>query len=232
MGIVALIPAAGRGKRMGCEKPKGFLSLGGVPLLAYTLEKFQACPGVDEILPLVPGGQVASCSEIVRNSGLTKVSQILAGGPERQDSVYLGLQALKGRADWVIIHDGARPFVPPALIEQTIGEAHRWKAVVTALRAGDTLKEVSQDARVLRTVDRSRLWIIQTPQAFEYHLICEAHKKAEKEGFRGTDDASLVEQLGFPVKVIEGSRFNFKITIPEDLILGNALLEHWGRSHP
>jgi 2-C-methyl-D-erythritol 4-phosphate cytidylyltransferase len=232
MGIVALIPAAGRGERMGFEKPKGFLSLGGVPLLAHALEKFQTCPGVDEVLPLVPEGKIDFCSEIVRNSGLTKVSQILAGGPERQDSVYLGLQALKGRADWVIIHDGARPFVPPALIAQTIGEAQRWKAVVTALRAGDTLKEVSEDARVLKTVDRSCLWMIQTPQAFEYHLIFEAHKKAEKDGFRGTDDASLVEKLGFPVKVIEGSRFNFKITTPEDLVLGNALLEYWGRSHP
>ena len=132
---------------------------------------------------------------------------------------------MAGQADLAIIHDGVRPFVSPELLAHVLSETRRWKAVVTALPAGDTIKEVSAEKEVLRTVDRSRLWVIQTPQSFEYGLITRAHEKAKEEGFYGTDDASLVERLGMPVKVIEGSRFNIKITTPEDLILGEALLK-------
>jgi 2-C-methyl-D-erythritol 4-phosphate cytidylyltransferase len=157
---------------------------------------------------------------------LKKVSRILAGGPERQDSVYLGLKAVGGKADFVIIHDGARPFVSPELIERALSETRRYKAVVVGVPAGDTIKEVSAQREVLRTLERSRLWAIQTPQSFEYGLIAEAHEKAREEGFYGTDDASLVERLRIPVRVIEGSRFNLKISTPEDLILGEAILRH------
>ena len=225
--VVALIPAAGYGRRMGSEKPKAFLPLGGIPLLTHTLQKFEACSQVDEILPLVPEGKVSSCeNDIVRRSGLKKVQRIMAGGQERQESVYLGLKAIEKKADFVIIHDGDRPFVFPELIELALSESKRWKAVVAAMPAGDTIKEVSPDGEIVRTVDRRHLWIIQTPQAFEYGLIARAHDKAKEEGFYGTDDASLVERLGVPVRVIEGSRFNFKITTPEDLILGEALLKY------
>ncbi|MBI5966531.1 MAG: 2-C-methyl-D-erythritol 4-phosphate cytidylyltransferase [Deltaproteobacteria bacterium] len=226
MRVVALIPAAGHGRRMGGQKPKVFLPLGGIPLLIHTLQKFEACPQVDEILPLVPAREVNLAAEILRPYGLKKVPRILTGGPERQDTVYSGLKAIEGDTDFVIIHDGARPFVSPELIERTLSETLRWKAVVVALPAGDTIKEVSAEGRVLRTIDRSNLWIIQTPQSFEYGIIVEAHEKARKEGFWGTDDAALVEKLGIPVKVIEGSRFNLKITTPEDLILGEALLKY------
>jgi 2-C-methyl-D-erythritol 4-phosphate cytidylyltransferase len=225
--VVALIPAAGCGRRMGSQKPKAFLPLGGIPLLTRTLQKFELCAQVDEILPLVPEGKVSICEEeIVRRPGLRKVRRILAGGPERQDSVYLGLKAIEGKADFVIIHDGARPFVSSELIELALSASKCWKAVVAAIPAGDTIKEVSLDGEILRTVDRRHLWIIQTPQSFEYGLIARAHEKAKEEGFYGTDDASLVERLGVPVRVIEGSRFNFKITTPEDLILGKALLKY------
>lgn len=225
--VVALIPAAGYGRRMSSQKPKAFLPLGGIPLLTRTLQKFELCAQVDEILPLVPEGKVSICEEeIVRRSGLRKVRRILAGGPERQDSVYLGLKAIEGKADFVIIHDGARPFVSSELIELALSKSKCWKAVVAAIPAGDTIKEVSLDGEILRTVDRRHLWIIQTPQSFEYGLIARAHEKAKEEGFYGTDDASLVERLGVPVRVIEGSRFNLKITTPEDLILGEALLKY------
>jgi len=226
MRVVALIPAAGRGRRMGGKKPKVFLPLGGIPLLILTLQKFEACPQVDEILPLVPAGEIDFATEILRPYGLKKVPRILSGGAERQDTVYSGLKAIEGDTDFVIIHDGARPFVSPELIERSLSETLRWKAVVVAVPAGDTLKEVSAEGRVLRTIDRSDLWIAQTPQSFEYGLIVQAHEKARKEGFLGTDDAALVEKLGIPVKVIEGSRFNLKITTPEDLILGEALLKY------
>ena len=227
MRVVALIPAAGRGRRMGGDIPKASLSLGGIPLLRHTLKKFEACPQVDEILPLVPPQEVSFWTdEIGRCSELKKVQRVLAGGAERQDSVFLGLKAIAGNADWVMIHDGARPFVPRELIERTLSETLRWKAVTAALPAEETIKEVSPEKEVLRTVDRGSLWIIQTPQSFEYGLIVSAHEKAQEERFSGTDDASLVERLGFPVRVIEGSRLNFKITTPEDLLLGEALLKY------
>ena len=172
------------------------------------------------------GEEIARAGETVRRFGLTKVSHILPGGEERQDSVYRGLQALRGKADWVIIHDGVRPFVPLELIQRVLSETRRWKAVVVALPANETVKEVSLENEVVRTVDRRRLWIIQTPQSFEYPLILRAHEEARREGFFGTDDASLVERLGIPVKILHGSRFNFKITTPEDLVLAEALLKH------
>ena len=227
MRVVAIIPAAGRGRRIGGEIPKTSLSLGGIPLLRHTLQKFEACTQVDEILPLVPPEELSFwTNEIVRPSMFKKVKRVLAGGAERQDSVFLGLKAIAGNADWVVIHDGARPFVPPELIERALSETRRWKAVAAALPAGETIKEVSPEKEVLRTMDRRSLWIIQTPQAFEYNVIVSAHEKAREERFGGTDDASLVERLGIPVGVIEGSRLNFKITTPEDLTLGEALLKY------
>jgi len=226
--VAALIPAAGQGKRMGAEKPKALLPLGDRPILVHTLQKFDECPQVDEVLPLLPPGEGMDwAEESVRRFGLKKVYQILPGGEERQDSVYRGLQALRGKADWVIIHDGVRPFVSPGLIQQVLSETRRWKAVAVALPASETIKEGSPENEVIRTVDRRRLWMIQTPQSFEYPLILRAHEEARREGFLGTDDASLVERLGLPVKILQGSRFNFKITTPEDLVLAEALLKHW-----
>jgi 2-C-methyl-D-erythritol 4-phosphate cytidylyltransferase len=229
MHVAALIPAAGRGRRMGGQSPKAFLPLGGIPILARTLKKFEGCTKVDEIIPLVPEREVSFCIEkIVRPWGLKKVSRVLAGGSERQDSVYSGLKAIAGKADLVMIHDGVRPFVPPDLIERAITEAERWKAVVAAIPVPDTIKEVSGQGKIQRTLDRSRLWIIQTPQTFECQLITRAHERAREEGFEGTDDAALVERMGVPVRVIQGSRFNLKITTPEDLVLGEFLLRQFG----
>ncbi len=226
-----MIPAAGRGKRMGAKEPKAFLPLGDRPIWVHTLQKFEDCPQVDEVLALLPPGEeMARAGETVRRFGLTKVSHILPGGEERQDSVYRGLQALRGKADWVIIHDGVRPFVPLELIQRVLSETHRWKAVVVALPANETVKEVSPENEVVRTVDRRRLWMIQTPQSFEYPLILRAHEEARREGFLGTDDASLVERLGIPVKILHGSRFNFKITTPEDMALAEALLKYGGKA--
>ncbi len=227
MHVVALIPAAGQGRRLGAEKPKAFLPLGPIPILAHTLQRLEACPQVDEILPLVPPGKgVIWTEEIVRQSGLKKVFQVLPGGKERQESVSIGLKAIQGKADWVIIHDGVRPFVLPELIERTLSEVRRWNAVVVALPAHETLKEVSPAKEVLKTVDRRHLWMIQTPQSFEFNLIFRAHEQARKDGFLGTDDSSLVERMGISVRIVEGSRFNFKITTSEDLVLAEALLKH------
>ncbi len=209
---------------MGGGIPKTSLSLGGIPLLRHTLQKFEACAHVDEILPLVPPEELSFWTgEMLRPPLFKKVKKVLAGGAERQESVFLGLKAIAGNTDWVVIHDGARPFVPPELIERALSATRRWKAVAAGLPAGETIKEVSPEKEVVRTVDRGRLWIVQTPQAFEYKVILTAHEKAKEGRFGGTDDASLVEQLGISVRVIEGSRLNFKITTPEDLTLGEAL---------
>jgi 2-C-methyl-D-erythritol 4-phosphate cytidylyltransferase len=225
MRAVALIAAAGRGRRMGAERPKVFLPLNGAPLLGHTLRKFEDCPAITEILPLVPEEEVQFCTELVRESGFKKIPRVLAGGPERQDSVYIGLQAASG-ADFVLIHDGARPFVSRTLIEELLREAERWGAVVAALPVADTLKEVSAAGEIVQTLDRSRFWVMQTPQGFRYDLIVRAHAQAREDGFLGTDDAALVERMGIPVRVFPGSRFNIKITTPEDLILAEALFKH------
>ncbi|NWF57384.1 MAG: 2-C-methyl-D-erythritol 4-phosphate cytidylyltransferase [Syntrophaceae bacterium] len=178
-------------------------------------------------MPLVPAGEgVAWTREIVSRLGLQKVSRIMTGGEERQESVFIGLKAIREKADWVIIHDGVRPFVTPDLIQRALGETLRARAVAAALPASETIKEISRENTVLRTVDRRQLWMVQTPQLFDYDLILKAHEEARREGFGATDDAMLVERLGIPVKVIEGSRFNFKITTPEDLVLAEALLKY------
>jgi 2-C-methyl-D-erythritol 4-phosphate cytidylyltransferase len=225
MHVIALIPAAGRGRRMGGEQPKAFLPLAGIPLLVHTLRRFEACPQVQEVLPIVPEEWKIDCEqEILRPFGFKKVPQVLAGGVARQDSVYEGLKAIEGRAEWVIIHDGARPFVPAELINRILKEGRRRGAVAAALPASDTVKAVSSTQEVQQTLDRSRLWIAQTPQFFAYPLIWSAHKAARRDGFYGTDDASLVERQGVPVRLVKGSGFNLKITTPEDLMMAEGLL--------
>ncbi len=211
---------------MGAGKPKAFLPLNGQPLLLHTLRKFEECPSVAEILPLVPEGEVPDCTDRVRRSGFQKIPRVLAGGAERQDSVFIGLQAISGTCDFVLIHDGARPFVTTSLIEEILVAAKRYSAVAAALPVGDTLKEVSEERRILRTVDRRRFWLMQTPQCFRYDLIFEAHRNARDEKFIGTDDAALVERIGVQVTVITGSPLNIKITTPEDLLVAEALLKH------
>jgi 2-C-methyl-D-erythritol 4-phosphate cytidylyltransferase len=229
MRVVALIAAAGAGRRMGGKKPKAFLSLNGDPLLVHTLRQFESCPSVGEIVPLVPQGEVLSCTDWIRRFGFQKIHRVLAGGPERQDSVFIGLEAISGGCDFVLIHDGARPFVPAFLIDALLTEAKQWSAAAAALPVGDTLKEVSPDRCILQTLDRRRYWLMQTPQCFRYDLIWEAHRQAREEKFAGTDDAALVERMRVPVKVIPGSPLNMKITTPEDLTFAEALLKHLTR---
>jgi len=224
--VAALIPAAGRGRRMAEEIPKAFLPMGGAPLLAHTLQQFESCSGVEEVIVLAPPGNgVQPAEELVKRHGFRKVSRIVPGGAERQDSVYAGLKALGPRSDLVLIHDGARPFITPDLIERVVAETRGSRAAVAAIPVRDTIKEVGEDGRVLKTLTRDCLWEIQTPQGFHYSLILEAYEEAFRDGFYGTDDAALVERLGVEVKVVLGSRYNLKITTPEDLVLGEALLK-------
>ncbi len=222
---VAIIPAAGSGIRMESKRAKQFLSLDGKPILALALEPFQEST-VDAVILVVPLDDVEYCKkEIVERFGFTKVKKIVPGGKRRQDSVRLGLEATEGKYDLVLIHDGVRPLIEKELIERVIEKAMTNRAVITALPAKETVKEVNDLRDVVKTYDRERVWMVQTPQAFRYQDILKAHQKALKEGWKeATDDALLVEKSGVTVKVVEGSEKNIKVTTPHDLELARLLL--------
>jgi len=225
MAVHALIPAAGSGRRMGADGNKQYLELGDRPILARTLARLAALTCIDALHVIVPDDERSFCrDQVVDRFGLTKVRSIVAGGVERQDSVRNGLAACGAADDDVIlIHDGVRPFFPTAQIAVLAAAAAVEGAAVLAIPAQDTIKEVVA-GRVVRTLERGRLWQVQTPQAFRFAVIDEAHRRALAVGFAGTDDAALVEWHGGPVAIVPGSPFNFKLTTPADLALARALL--------
>ncbi|MBC7838024.1 MAG: 2-C-methyl-D-erythritol 4-phosphate cytidylyltransferase [Nitrospiraceae bacterium] len=223
--VLALVPAAGRGLRMGGSIPKQFLSLGGEPLIVQSLRTLQAAPVVDQIVLAVPLADVEYCEkEIVLRHRLTKVTKVVAGGVERQDSVRYALSQVHSETEIVLIHDAVRPFMTLQMIAEVVAAAKKEGAAIIALPMRDTVKQVRVDGTIERTVDRAPLWLAQTPQAFRRDWIEAAHTKAHAEGIRATDDASLVEWLGHPVSVVEGSGENIKVTRPEDIVIGEAIL--------
>lgn len=223
--VVALVPAAGRGLRIGGSVPKQFLSLGGEPLVIQSLRALQAAPVVGQIILAVPPADVKYCEhEIVSRQRFTKVTKVVAGGAERQDSVRHALAQIPSDTEIVLIHDAVRPFVTLRMIAEVVAAARKEGAAIIALPMRDTVKQVRMDGMIERTVDRTPLWLAQTPQAFRRDWIEIAHRKAHAEGVRATDDASLVEWLGYSVAVVEGSGENIKVTRPEDLVIGEAIL--------
>jgi len=227
MKVKALIAAGGRGERIGGILPKQFVEIKKKPILAYTVEKFENCELIDEIILVVPEDYMSFCSyNIVDVGDFKKVKRILSGGKERQDSVYKGLLALSKDTDIVLIHDGVRPFISTEKIGKSIEMCKKEKAVILALPVNDTVKRVDEEY-VVTTLDREKLWIAQTPQTFEYKLILEAYKKAIEGSFIGTDDSSLIERLGFKVRVLEGESQNIKITTQEDLVLAEKIIESY-----
>lgn len=226
---VAIIPAAGQGKRMGAERPKQFLELKGKSILAVTLEAFERAKGICGIVVVVPAQEVAFCEEqIVKRFGLSKVVAVVPGGKRRQDSVRIGLEAAGSDYGLVAVHDGVRPFVNPEFIDKLLSEAAIKGAVVAAVPATDTVKEVDQAGHITKTYDRQKLWLAQTSQVFPYEVLLKAHQRALREGWdEATDDAFLVEQMGVNVTLIEGSPLNIKVTTPSDLILARAIMENW-----
>ncbi|MFQ5841487.1 MAG: 2-C-methyl-D-erythritol 4-phosphate cytidylyltransferase [Thermodesulfobacteriota bacterium] len=222
----ALIAAAGKGQRLRGRVKKQFIPLEGMPLLFYTLKTFEEFEGIESIYLVLDEADLEYCAgEIVQKYGLKKVSQLVPGGERRQDSVWNGLKAMEGRCDIVIVHDGARPFVSPEILKRLMAAMKDAQAVVTAIPALDTIKRVDGTGIVVDTLQRNTLFHIQTPQGFRYDLIQEAYKRALKEGIQGTDDAYFVERMGMPVKVIEGSSLNMKITTPEDIALAHYILQ-------
>ena len=224
---VAIIPAAGAGVRMGIDQPKQYLDLNGRPLLSVTLERVQKCPSVAEVILVAQKEDLDYCRRrVVEPLDIKKNVQIVAGGKRRQDSVLKGIEASGGNYDLVVIHDGVRPLVTTSLIEDVIFAAMHERAVVTALPCKETVKEVGDDLMVERTYNRGFVWLVQTPQVFQYKDIVYAHRKALEEGWDDvTDDASLLEKIGIPVRVMEGREDNIKVTTPHDLELARYLLE-------
>ncbi|MFH2011382.1 MAG: 2-C-methyl-D-erythritol 4-phosphate cytidylyltransferase [Pseudomonadota bacterium] len=227
MRVIALIPSAGVGKRMGTRINKPFLHIGNKPILAQTLLRFENSTSISEVYPIISEKEEVYCrEEIVKKYNLKKVTKIVAGGIERQDSVKNGLDAIESKCDMVMIHDGIRPFITTQLIEKSISDTLLYNATVVAIPAKETIKAVSPDREIIETLDRNKLWLAQTPQTFKYDIIMSAYKNAYKNNIYGTDDSSLVELLGIKVKIIIGSYENIKITTTEDLIIAEALFKN------
>lgn len=222
----AIVLAAGMGKRMNSSVPKQYLMLAGRPVLYYALKAFEESDVTDIVL-VVGEGEVSYCrEEIVEKYALRKISAVIEGGKERYYSVYEGLKEAKG-ADYVLIHDGARPLVTGEIIRRAIQTVLQEQACVVGMPVKDTIKIIGEDGRAEATPDRSRLWQVQTPQVFLYDMIFDAYERVIGQGdIAVTDDAMVLEHVtGRKVKVIEGSYENIKITTPEDLLIAETYLK-------
>ena len=224
MHIVAIIPAAGVGRRMGGAIEKQFLRLRGIPILAHTLKVFDQSPEVDGIVLVVaPQQRQVLDTEVINPHPCEKLLGIIDGGPERQDSVANGLRAIPPESDLVVIHDGVRPLVSVDLVALVLDAARRHGAAIAAIPAGDTVKQV-EDQRVVTTLQRETIWLAQTPQAFRVDLLRRAYQKAASDRIVLTDDAALVERIGVAVHLVRGSSENIKVTTPSDLVVAEAIL--------
>ena len=223
MSVCAIVPAGGLGTRMGGTVPKQFLNLNGKPILYYTLKALQESGLISELILVVPKKEYGNaCDQWLGKPEI--VTKVVVGGAKRQDSVYNGFCEVSQESEIVLVHDGVRPFLSHKMIRETINAAREYGAAITAIPVHDTIKRVDASGLVSQTVERENLWRVQTPQAFQYKVLNEAFKKANSENFYGTDEGTLIEHLGAPVKVIEGSEKNIKITQPEDLELSETYI--------
>lgn len=228
MHNTAIVLAAGSGSRMKSRVKKQYRMLGGYPTLYYALKAFQEHSKIQEIILVCGEEEMAYCREqMVERYAFTKVTRIVPGGKERYHSVHAGLKAAED-CGYVLIHDGARPFVDAAMIDRIFSELEHCQACVAGMPVKDTIKLSREDGYVESTPPRERLWMVQTPQAFSYALIRNAYDQLEEDppqGVKITDDAMVAEFFAHvPVKLVEGSYENIKITTPEDLLLAEAIL--------
>ena len=223
--VCAIIPAAGTGVRMRSKTEKPYITLKDKPLLWYCLHRLELSRRIDSIVIVCEKSSLLRTRKIVKRFNFKKVKAVISGGATRTESVRNGLKSLDGDTDFVLIHDGARPFVETELIDKCILAAIKHKAVVCAMPCVSTIKEADKDLQVTSTLDRNVLWEVQTPQVFAYELIQRAYQKSrtQKTGF--FDDAALVERLGVKVKLLLGNSLNIKITTQEDLKLAKAILK-------
>ena len=221
----AIIVAAGKSTRMGSNTDKAFLSLGAKPVLAWSLLAFEQCTDIDQIVLVVRKDQVLAAKSVAQMFGISKIRTIVAGGSRRQDSVQNGMREMDPDTRMVVVHDGARPCVTPQLISDTIKCAKRNGCGVAAARIWDTIKYVERGSTVDHTVDRAKLWAVQTPQAFTTALLQRAYQAVEEQKVTVTDEASAVELLGELVRLVEWRYPNIKITTAEDLPLAAAAMK-------
>lgn len=225
--VTAIVPAAGLGKRFGPGRDKPFQALAGKPVIVWSLETLQGIAEISEIIPVLKAEDTDRGKEIFERYGITKVHRVALGGKERQDSVYHGLRLIADSPRFVLIHDAARPLADTELVQSLIREMVRNEdgtaGVIPGLPVSDTIKEADKGI-VRKTLKRDDLWAVQTPQIFPYRVITRAYERAREEHWHGTDDAALVEKNGGRIKIIAGAYRNIKITIPEDLVIAEALL--------
>jgi 2-C-methyl-D-erythritol 4-phosphate cytidylyltransferase len=225
--ITAIIAAAGTGARMASDRPKQFLLLAGAPVIFHTLKPFEECDSIHEVIVVLPAEESAGFLSLAGKYGVRKVTRVVPGGATRADSVRRGLLAIRSAtAEIVVVHDGVRPFVSVDEIESTITAARASGAAILVAPVTDTVKQVSGE-RVVKTLDRVELRRALTPQSFQYELLREAYQRADVNDPLLTDESALVEQLGKPVTVVEGSARNIKITTPADLVIAQALLKQF-----
>jgi 2-C-methyl-D-erythritol 4-phosphate cytidylyltransferase len=224
MKTIALITAAGRGERFGGDVPKQYRTVEDRPLLSWTISRFEQAAGVDEIVIVVGEEFLLYANEKVVNPySFGKVTKIISGGATRAESVWKGLKSLPISTGFVAIHDGARPLVDPGDIDRVVEAAHKERAAILASPATDTVKRAEGDL-ILTTLDRNRLYLAETPQVFQYDIIMSAHEKNE-DTTEATDDAFLVEKLGFKVRIVVPERINIKVTREIDLLLARTIIE-------
>ncbi len=223
--VTAIIVAAGKSERMGGGADKAFLSLGSKPVVAWSLMAFEKNADIDSIVLVVRKDQVTAAKAVARMFGISKLAKIVAGGARRQDSVQAGLKEVDSDTRIVAVHDGARPCVSQEVISDVIKSAKRGAASVTGCRMRDTVKMVEKGSTVSHTVDRSKYWAVQTPQAFPYSMLRKAYAAVEAEQKEVLDDAQAVETMGESVKICESNKLNIKITTPEDLQIAAAILK-------
>ncbi len=223
--VSAIIVAAGKGRRFGHKLSKAVLKLNSRPVIAYSLAVLNAHPQIKEIIVVGNPGNIRALRNIIQQQRAAKDVKIVLGGKERRDSVANGLKAIGPQADLILIHDAARPFITKGLVSSVIKEARKAGAAIAAVPVKATIKKVKNGSVVEKTLDRGKLWEIQTPQVFKKSLILKAFNKFKR--IPATDDAMLVERLGAKVSVVLGSYSNIKITTPEDLIIAKGIAGSW-----
>ena len=219
----AIVLAAGKGSRMGEGRGKAFCSIREKPLLAWTLSVFESFPLIQEIILVVPPNREQEFKEKILIPYNISKAFIVSGGDSRQESVQNGFAAIEEPCHLVVVHDGARPFLDPDTLEKALNAAEKDGASIVAVPVKETIKSGDDQGMVRETFDRSRLWSTQTPQTYKYPIIKEALESARKDNFYGTDDSSLVERIGKPIRIIIGSYENIKVTTPEDLVIAEAI---------
>jgi len=223
--VGAIICAAGASTRMSGKMSKQLIPLRGKPVIAHTINEFEKSSRISEVILVVNRGVIDYYKQnVVEKYNFKKIRKVVGGGINRQDSVYNGLLALSPYIEIVSIHDGARPLVTTELIDKTIELLGDKSGIVVAVPAQDTVKIVGEDGIVVETPKRSLLWAVQTPQVFPFKLIKEAIERANEEGFVGTDDASLLERLGYKIHIVLGMKENMKITTPIDLTIAEVIM--------